>query len=296
MPAPEDRALFVAVADCGGFTAAAKKLGVPVSTLSRRIASLESELDVVLLERTTRFVRLTTLGREYADHLRPLLSTLGALETGLARRNSAAAGVIRIAVPPGLGRPFFGPAIAALRASHPAVEIVWAGVSDAHPVRDGYDIVITERRIVDDELVARRLLTTSDVCVASAKYLRQRGRPSSARELLEHDALVLDTGRAPGEWPLLRGGTVAVKAALRADNYDLLLEAARHDVGIALVPRLMVPPEPGGGLEPVLETIVGARRDIHLTYGRDARRRGVVRALIDFALEYAQRLAHLGEG
>ena len=289
-----DRALFLAVADCGSFSGAADTLGVPVSTVSRRIASLEAELSVVLFERTTRHVRLTALGREYAEQLRPLLSNLEEIEAGLARRDASAAGVLRIAAPAGLDRPFFGPAIARLRAIAPDVEVVWSAVHDAHPIRDGYDVVITDGRVVDSELVARRLITTRDVCVASPTYLNRRGRPATPRELAAHEALVLDTSRAPAVWPLLRGGTVAVHPALRCDNYALLLDAARHDVGIALVPELMLAELPPDHLEVVLETHVGAKRDIHITYARDARRRRVVRTLIDFALEYARGFAHLG--
>jgi DNA-binding transcriptional LysR family regulator len=288
-----DRALFLAVADAESFSGAADALGVPISTVSRRIASLEAELNVVLLERTTRHVRLTALGRDYAEQLRPLLLNLDELEAGLAQRDASGSGVIRIAAPVGLDRPFFGPAIARLRAQAPDVEVVWAAVNDAHPIRDGYDVVVTDGRVIDHELVARKLISTRDVCVASPGYLSRRGSPSTPRDLATHDALVLDTSRAPASWPLLRGGTVAVHPALRSDNYSLLLDAARHDVGIALVPELMLVDVPAGELNVVLETSVGAKRDIHIAYARDARRRRVVRTLIDFALDYAKSFAHL---
>lgn len=281
--------MFLAVAESGSFTDAAVRLGVPVSTISRRICGLEAELDVCLLERTTRQVRLTEIGREYAEQLRPILSALDDLEGTVSRQDSRTTGILRIAAPAGLDRPFFGPAMAALYAEHPGVEIVWSSVSDVHPIRDGFDIVITEQRVVDTELVARKVLSTREVCVASPAYLERRGRPSAARDLAEHDALALGVARGPTLWPLHRGGTVIVTPVLRCNDYGLLLEAAVHGLGIALVPLIMVHAHPREHeLEVILDGLVGTRRDVHLTYARSARKRGVVRAFVDFVLEYVK--------
>lgn len=296
MPKLDDRALFVAVADGGSFSKAAASLRIPISTLSRRIARLEAELGVVLFERDTHHVRLTDLGREYAERLRPLLLTLHDLDATLATRDSRASGVLRVAAPAGLGRPFFGAAISALHTTHPAVELVWSAAAGAHPIRDGFDIVVAEQRVVDEQLIARKLLTTREVCVASPAYLARRGRPGSASDLEGHDALVLGASKGRVAWPLPRGGAVAVRPLLRCDDYGLLLEAAVHGLGITLVPLLMLPSLlEEGQLEVVLHGIVGARRDIYLTYARTSRRRGIVRVLVDFALEYARNTPTLAE-
>jgi DNA-binding transcriptional LysR family regulator len=285
----DDRALFIAVAETGSFSDAALRLGIPVSTISRRIAVLESELDVSLFERTTRHVRLTELGREYAEHLRPLLTALDNLEATLPSQNSLATGILRIAAPAGLDRPFFGPAMAALYAAHPGIEILWSATGDVHPIRDGFDIVITDRRVVDTELVGRKVLSTREVCVAAPAYLERRGRASTVRELASHDALALGNSRGPALWPLYRGGTVTMTPVLRCNDYGLLIEAAVHGLGVALVPLIMVHALPrDGALELILDGVVGARRDIHLTYARNARDRGVVRAFVDFVLEYVK--------
>jgi LysR family transcriptional activator of dmlA len=285
----DDRAIFLAVAESESFTDAAARLGVPVSTISRRISALELALDVCLLERTTRHVGLTEIGRQYANQLRPLLATLDDLEDTLSSQDSRTTGVLRIAAPAGLDRPFFGPAMAALYAAHPGVEIVWSSVSDVHPIRDGFDIVITEQRVADTQLVARKVLSTREVCVASPTYLDRRGRPSTARDLAEHDALALGVSRGPTLWPLQRGQTVSVTPVLRCNDYGLLIEAAVHGLGIALVPLIMVLAHPREGeLELILDGLVGARRDVHLTYARSARKRGVVRAFVDFMLEYVK--------
>lgn len=285
----DDRALFIAVADSGSFSAAALRLGVPVSTLSRRIVALESDIAVSLLERTTRHVQLTEHGREYAEQLRPLLSALADLEATFATQDTRTVGVLRIAAPAGLDRPFFGPAMVALHSAHPGVEIVWSAASDVHPIRNGFDIVITEQRVVDTDLVARKVLSTREVCVASRTYLERRGRPSSARDLAQHDALAIGVERGKAQWPLLRGGNVAVVPVLRCNDYGLLLDAALHGLGIALVPEIMARSHPRQSeLELILDGIVGARRDVHLTYARTARRRRIVQAFVDFVFKYVK--------
>jgi DNA-binding transcriptional LysR family regulator len=290
-----DRAMFLAIAEDESFTRAADRLGVPVSTVSRRVSCLESELGVALLERTTRYVRLTEVGQEYAKHLRPLLASLGDLEAVISSRDGLTTGALRVAAPLGLDRPFFGPATAAFHAAHPGIEIVWTvGSTAAHPIRDGFDLVITERRIVDAELVARKVLSTREVCVASPQYLERRGLPKSARDLAGHDALVFGTSRGIVHWPMCGGGSVTVSPVLRCNDYGLLIEAAVGGLGIALMPLIMIRAYPSTtALQVVLDGVVGIRRDIHFCYARTASKRGVVQTFVNFMLEYVKSVPAL---
>lgn len=284
----DDRELFAAVAEHGSFSEAATHLGVPNSTLSRRVARLESELGVALLLRTTRHVALTAAGRAYLEGLRPLLAQLSDLEAAIAMDSSGAAIELRIAAPIGLGRPFFGPALASFREAHPRVGLAWSiGIGEAHPIRDDFDIVITDGRIIDAELIARRALRTRDVCVASPAYLERYGEPAQARDLPGYDLLADDVSRGPVRWALTRGGALTVQPALRCNDHALLTEAALHDVGIALLPMTSVQSHlQDGTLRAVLEGIVGSRRDIHIVYPRKIRRSGALSAFVTFALDY----------
>ena len=98
---------------------------------------------------------------------------------------------------------------------------------------------------------------------------------------------IRDSGKA--QWPLLRGGNVAVVPVLRCNDYGLLLDAALHGLGIALVPEIMARSHPRQSeLELILDGIVGARRDVHLTYARTARRRRIVQAFVDFVFKYVK--------
>ncbi|MEM9458175.1 MAG: LysR family transcriptional regulator [Myxococcota bacterium] len=287
-----DRTIFIAVSECESFSHAAARLGIPVSTVSRRIAHLEAELGVPLLERTTRHVRTTELGLEYASQLRPLLDRVDDLEALVSARSSLTTGILRIASPTGLGHPFLGAGLLTFRESHPEIELVWTSSdADPHPIRDRFDIVITDRRIVDKELIARKALTTRDVCTASPRYLDRAGRPRSVRDLVDHAALVRGPSHGLVRWPLPRGGTVHVAPALRCNDYGLLVEAAIAGLGIALLPHFQVSAlADEQSLEVVLDGVVGVRRDIYVTYSRSARERAVVRAFVEFALEYAKVL------
>jgi len=284
----DDRRLFVAVAEAGSFSEAAIRTGVAVSTLSRRIARFEADLGVTLVERTTRHVGLTAAGRTYLDEVLPLLERLQELETRISATSGKTVGSLRVAAPVGLARVFFGPALAAFRAEYPGVELVWSsGGGEAHPIRDGFDVVISGGRVVDAELVARRVLRTRDLCVASPSYLELHGEPTQASELARHALLVNNAVGGAVKWPLLRGGTVNVAPALRCNDQSLLTEAALHNVGIALLPAATVQPYlDDGTLRSILENVVGARRDIHMVYSRKARQSPLLRALRCFVLDY----------
>lgn len=284
----DDRRMFVAVAESGSFSEAAERTGIAVSTLSRRIARFEARLGVTLLERTTRHVGLTSAGRLYLSELRPLVERLLDLETRISATSGNAVGSLRVAAPAGLARPFFGSALAAFRAEYPGVVLIWSsGGGRAHPIRDGYDVVISDGRVVDAELIARRILRTRDICVASPRYLELHGEPTQAKELARHAVLSNHASGGPIKWPLLRGGSVTLQPALRCSDQSLLTEAVLHHVGIALLPAVAVQPFLDEGvLKVVLDRVVGARRDIHMVYSRKVRDSPLLRALGTFARDY----------
>jgi DNA-binding transcriptional LysR family regulator len=280
----DDRRLFVTVAEENSFSGAARLLGVPVSTVSRRIAVLESELGVLLFERTSRHVRLTDIGHDYLEQLRPFLFGIDDLEDGLARGQRDDAGTLRLAVPAGLQRPFFSSAIAELRQQFPNLAVSLLQSSRGmHPIRDGVDVVVAEQPPTDRDLVALKLLDTDDVCVASSTYLAQAGRPSLASELAEHSTLVLETSRTVPRWPLVQGGSVPVHPFLRCNDYGVLLDGVCDALGIALLPRLLVWATQQTKLETVLDGVVGQKRRFYLVYQRYARRRPLIGAFLDFA-------------
>lgn len=240
-----------------------------------------------LFERTTRHVGLTPAGHEYAERLRALLAQISDLEVSISKNRSSISGSLRVAIPKGLARPFFGPALATFIEAYPGVELVLSDRSgDVHPIRDGFDVVIADGRIVDAELIARRAIRTRDVCVASRQYLDARGTPRHSRDLTGHAALVRDLSRGPVHWPLRQGGLVTVHPVFRCDDHSLLLEAALQHLGIALLPLPSAQPYVSTGtLKVILDGIVGASRDIHVVYSQKAQS-NLLRVFVAFVLEF----------
>ena len=190
--------LFVRVAELGSFREAADAVGVPRSTMSRRIRELERALDTRLLHRTTRRVELTSAGKAYLRACRPALETI--LEAGRALSTSAepTAGRLRVTAPVTLGEGFLGDVVAECLARHPQMSIELV-LTDRHVdlVEERFDpgfLLRAHRK--DTSLVAHELGRGQARCFATREYLRDRGTPRTPRDLLRHDC-ILFTPLAP---------------------------------------------------------------------------------------------------
>lgn len=285
----DDRRMFLEVARTMSFSEAARDLGVPLSTLSRRVAALEDELGVQLLERTSRYVRLTEVGESYAAQVRPLVLGIADVEAAVAQGGVDSGGSLRVAVPPGLVRPLLNHALVALQERFPDLVLTLLNASaKTHPIRDGVDIVVAEQAPNDHDLVATKVLDTDYVCVASPAYLKRAGTPRSPGELSGHRTVVMGVDLHSGHWPVRGGGTVATHPVFRCDDYGVLLDAVKHGMGIGLVPRLALFGVDHEQLETVLEGSVGRKARYLIVYQRHARRRPMVSAFIDFSKSFAR--------
>jgi DNA-binding transcriptional LysR family regulator len=283
----DDLAVFVRVAELGSFVAASRILSMPRSTVSRRIATLEESLGCRLLERTTRHVRLTEEGRRLRDGASPQLRDLARLLEEVVSGEDLPAGRVRAAVPVGLGRGF---GVSFLRKLHEELPHIQGEIIATDRridlVRDDVDIALVEGPVPDTESIARRVLTTDALCVASPAYLEKHGTPAAPRHLSEHSTLhrVLDDSRE-ARWPLSDGGWLPVRPLIATTDVDMLYRAAVEGLGIAFLSRAVVYEALAKGeLTHVLPEIT-EKRSYHLLYQeRNPPRR--VRAVMDFALEF----------
>lgn len=182
---------FIKVAELGSFTAAARAVGVPASSVSRRVQDLEAHLGTTLLNRTTRSVSLTELGSVYLEQVRPALKSLDHAKALIADRPSAPSGLLRITANPGYGRLLLMPAIHKLRAAYPDL-IIDVELTDqvynlaSHEV----DIAIRATTELPDRAIARKLADSSMKLVASPAYLAANGTPRTLADLSAHPALL----------------------------------------------------------------------------------------------------------
>jgi DNA-binding transcriptional LysR family regulator len=235
----EDIQAFVAVADAGGLTPAAGRLGVSKSIVSRRIARLEKSLKTRLLTRTTRGAALTEAGATFREHAFRIAAEADAARDAVSP-DGKVRGRLRVAMPLSFGPANFAPVLAELASRHPELEIQ-ASYSDrmVDLAAEGFDAAIRLGMLDDSSLVARRIASFGGRLVASPAYLQKHGTPRNPDELLTHAAI----NRINDEWPLTHDGktiTVRPHARFTADNGAALVPAVLAGLGVALLPDFLI--------------------------------------------------------
>ena len=235
----EDLATFIEVADAGGVTAGARRLGLPKSIVSRRLKRLEADLDAELLTRTTRGAVLTEAGTTFRHHAARAVAEMEAARDALSPAG-ALTGRLRIAAPLTLGPTHFAPVLAQLASRHPKLQ-VHTSYSDRFVdlVGEGFDAGIRVGYLNDSNLLARRIGPMSGRCVASPDYLATHGAPETPEDLIGHECLMQGTE----SWRfMLNGETVSVRpqGRFKADNGVALAAAAIQGLGIAALPDFLI--------------------------------------------------------
>jgi DNA-binding transcriptional LysR family regulator len=269
-----DLALFVAVAETKSFTKAAALLGVPTSTLSRRIADLEAAMELKLLLRSTRRVELTEAGALYLSLGEGIVAAAREAHQqvrGLAERPQ---GTLRMSIEAEIGPRLVAPVLAEYLELYPDVRIDL----DLSPrrvdlVAEGFNLALRIGRLPDSGLTVRRLAMLSASLYAAPSYLERRGKPKHPADLLGHARIHLLHKGDHGEWRLRKGDEVIEtpsSSVLCANNMTMIRYLARLGVGIAVVDDLMASEDmdrgrlqkvlPGWTLEPLPISILTPTR------------------------------------
>ena len=248
----EELQTFVDVADAGGVSPAARRLGISKSIVSRRLLRLEAELGVQLLARTTRGAALTEAGAIFRDYAaRACVEIETARETMLP--SGELCGRLRVAVPISFGTTHLAPVLAQMARLHPQLH-VHASYSDrfVDMVAEGFDCAIRIGYLQDSDLIARRVGPIYGKLVASPDYIKAHGAPETPDALIEHQAL-MQGGEA---WQFLDGEkiiTVHPQGRFKADNATALVAAAVAGVGVAWLPDAVTNPYvASGALIPIM--------------------------------------------
>lgn len=248
----EDLRTFVEVADAGGVSTAARRLGVSKSIVSRRLVRLEAELGVQLLARTTRGASLTEAGSTFRDHAARACAEIDqARETILPA--GALCGRLRIAAPLTFGPTHLAHLLADMARRHPQLHIHTV-YSDRFVdlIAEGFDCAIRIGYLQDSNLIARRVGPLHGKLVASPDYIEAHGSPETPEELAAHQALMQGTEA----WQLMDGDkviTVRPQGRFKADNGTALAAAALAGLGIAWIPDALTQEHvASGALVPVM--------------------------------------------
>ncbi|KGM31019.1 LysR family transcriptional regulator [Inquilinus limosus] len=288
-----DLILFVRAVDAGGFAAAARRLGLPKSTISKRVAELEAALGARLIHRTSRSFVLTELGRDFYDHAQAAMIEAEAAEGVVRRRLAEPSGTVRITASVPTAQFRLAGLLPALARAYPKIRLQ-LHVTDRFVdlVQEGFDIAVRSHfaPLPDSELLQRRMGVERIALVAAPDYLARRGTPAEPADLAEHDGLL--TGPSVTVWRLRhRDGPeeqVAPVSSFVADESVVLRQAAVAGIGVACLPETMTAEARAAGtLMPVLpEWAAGTVWTTLLT----PHRRGqlpAVRAVIDFLVKEA---------
>ena len=237
----DDLLAFVTVVDTGSFTAAADRLGVAKSAVSRRVSDLEDRLGVQLLRRTTRRLNLTDTGRAFHEHASRILADLDEAESAVLQQHGELRGTLKVALPLSFGIRHMCAPIAEFSRRHPRVEFD-LDLNDRRIdlLEEGVDVAVRIGRLRDSSLIARRLFDARTVVCASQSYLDRHGVPQTPEDLGRHRCLLYSNIPDPTRWVCSdRSGTrheVRVTGALTASSGDFLLAAAIQGLGIAVEP------------------------------------------------------------
>lgn len=196
--------IFAKVVEANSFSEAARRLHMPVSTVSRRIAELEDQLGVKLLERSTRHLRLTDTGTDILPQAQRSAELSDAVESIVSNTLSEVSGILRLSAPPNIADTLLVPLIRAFQASYPKVRVhIFVTQRMVDPITDGIDLILRVGDLQNSSLVARRLLRYRHLLVASPAYLDQAGRPEHPRDLLEHRLVAFSLGTPDRQWQFL---------------------------------------------------------------------------------------------
>ncbi len=227
---------FVRTVETGSFSAAGRDLGLGQPNVSRYVAALEDHLQTRLLHRSTRKLVLTPEGERYYADARRILDSVEQSESSL-KGNVAASGLLRVACPTALAHTFIVPHVATFLERYPHVSLDLQ-ISDRYVnlVDEGAELAIRIGHLEDSAMRARPLVWFERVCVASRKYLAQRGSPASPAELKAHDCLIYTLLSTGTNWRF-KDIDVAVSGRLRVNSPEAIREYVNAGLGIAQGPE-----------------------------------------------------------
>jgi DNA-binding transcriptional LysR family regulator len=278
---------FVAVADSQGFAAAARKLGLSPSGVTRLIAALEQRLGARLLQRTTRKVTLTDVGTRYLERVRRILGDVEEAESSAEGERTRPSGRLVVSAPIGFGRLHVSPVMSKYLARHAEVSAELR-LSDRmiNLVEDGVDLAVRIGHLPDSTLVARHVGEMRRMVVASNAYLKRRGEPKTPQAIASHDTIQF--GVAP-DWRFVEEGReirVASTPRLATNSFDAAIQYAEQGGGLTRVMAYQAAEAlKRGRLKIVLAKFEQPALPIHIVYPTSRLLSAKVRAFIDLVTE-----------
>lgn len=279
---------FATVVDQGGFTDAARKMGISKSAVSKHVSALEARLGARLLNRTTRRVSPTEIGLAYYDRARRVLNDAGEADALVTSMQSAPSGLLRISVATDFGVNHLSPILSDFLSEFPDITVnMVLNNRYVELISEGFDMAIRVGEQEDSSLRARRLCDTTQRMIASPGYLARYGRPQRIEDLNDHKLLHYSAQANGSVWkvtsPTGEKRQVRSNGWLTVNDGQSLLNAAISGLGIALLPSFLYSDALRQGLvEDVMPSLPGEVMGIYAVYPPGRFTQPKVRAFIDF--------------
>ena len=282
---------FATVVDQGGFTDAAKKMGISKSAVSKHVSSLEARLGARLLNRTTRRVSPTEIGLAYYDRARRVLNDAGEADSLVTSMQSAPSGLLRISVATDFGVNHLSPILGEFLQEFPDITVnMVLNNRYVELISEGFDMAIRIGELEDSTLRARKLTDTTKRMVGSPEYFKKYGRPQKIDDLNEHKLLHYSNQANNAVWKLTApsGEKRQVRTAgwLTVNDGQSLLNAAISGLGIAYLPSFLYAEALASGLvEEAIPELPIETQGIYAVYPPGRFTQPKVRAFIDFLVQ-----------
>jgi len=282
---------FATVVDQGGFTDAAKKMGISKSAVSKHVSSLETRLGARLLNHTTRRVSPTEIGLAYYDRARRVLNDAGEADALVTAMQSAPSGLLRVSAATDFGVNHLSPALGGFLHEFPDITVnMVLNNRYVELISEGFDLAVRIGELEDSSLRARKLADTHKMMIASPKYFEEYGRPEKIDDLNEHKLLHYSNQASGNVWKLTApsGEKRQVRSAgwLTVNDGQSLLNAAINGLGIAFLPSFLYSDALREGLlEPAIKDLPVETHGIYAVYPPGRYTQPKVRAFIDFLVE-----------
>jgi DNA-binding transcriptional LysR family regulator len=279
---------FATVVDQGGFTDAAKKMGISKSAVSKHVSSLEARLGARLLNRTTRRVSPTEIGLAYYDRARRVLNDAGEADALVTSMQSAPSGLLRISVATDFGVNHLSPVLGEFLQEYPEITVnMVLNNRYVELISEGFDLAIRMGELEDSTLKARKLCETNRRMIASPAYFSKFGRPQKIDDLNDHKLLHYSNNSSGNVWKLTApsGEKRQVRTAgwLTVNDGQSLLNAAIAGLGIAYLPSFLYAEAMGAGLvQEAIPDLPVETQGIYAVYPPGRFTQPKVRAFIDF--------------
>jgi len=287
----EEMQVFIRIVEAATITAAAERLGLAKSAVSRRLSELEQQLGVELFHRTTRKLTLTESGQGFYSRCVQILTDIEEAEHEVSQVHHELSGQLRVAAPLSFGLMHLGPAIVDFQKLYPKLNFdIDFNDRQIDLVQEGFDVGIRIAHLKDSSLIARKLAKVSTVVCASPDYIKKRGAPTTPEELVNHPCFTYSNLNNPNHWSFInkQGDEQIIKVpkVMQANNGKFLSDVAIAGLGITRQPTFIVYEAiTKGDLIPILQDYSTAEVNAYAIYPPTRHLSQRVRGFIDFLVE-----------